>query len=414
VAIPAPRPSAVLAGIDRAAFAAALGARLRRAGVRVDLSRLESLVTALDAARPVSRGSLYWAARVSLVRHQREVIAFDEVFAAVFADAVFALDPNARRHPVAGPAPSSPDDGWVSTPGAHRPAAEQDGGGLPWLTRPKVTSEAQDGNDGTALLADPLPSAVAALADTPFEDLDPGQLRLLTTWLEAALADWPSRRTRRTRPHARGRRIDLRATLARGRATGWEPVRLVKQRPVRARRRVILLCDVSRSMQPYTTVYLHLMRAAAVTAQAEVFAFATELTRLTPALSAPGRAGASADAAVIERAAAQVTDRAGGTRIGYSLRRFLLSRHGSAARGAILVIASDGWDADSPDALESVMIRLHRRAHRVIWLNPRAAAPGFAPLTGAMAAALPHCHELLPGNTLRAVRDVVSAITKLR
>ena len=165
-----------------------------------------------------------------------------------------------------------------------------------------------------------------------------------------------------------------------------------------------MLCDVSQSMQPYATAYLHLMRAVAVTTDAEVFAFATSLTRLTPAL-----AGASAPAA-IEAASAKVTDRFGGTRIGSNLRALLASHHGGALRGAIVIIASDGWDSDAPAELGAAMARLRRRAHRVIWLNPRAAAPGFAPLAGGMAAALPYCDELLPANTFAALADVVATV----
>ncbi len=398
----------ILAGADRAAFATALGQRLRRAGVPVDLSRLESFVRALSAVPLLTRSQLYWAARISLVRHRRELAIFDEVFAAVF-DAVWARDPHARRQ---GPAAAGPGDGWSAAPGAPRSArSEQDGGGLPWITRPAL--QADDGApDPRAEIfeGEPMPSALAALAATPFDQLDPEQLHLLAGWLTGALARWPTRRTRRTHLHRRGGSIDLRATLRRSRATGWEPIHPARRTPVRARRRVILLCDVSRSMQPYTAVYLHLMRAAALGVQAEVFAFGTDLTRLTPALSdRDQRSGPS----VVEKAAARVSDRSGGTRIGHSLHRFLRSRTGAAARGAVLVIASDGWDADPPAELEAALSRLHRRARRVIWLNPRVAEPGFAPLTGAMAAALPYCDELLPGHTLRALQDVVEALTRV-
>ncbi|MGH3461708.1 MAG: VWA domain-containing protein, partial [Kribbellaceae bacterium] len=87
-------------------------------------------------------------------------------------------------------------------------------------------------------------------------------------------------------------------------------------------------------------------------------------------------------------------------------------RHGSATRGAVVLIASDGWDSEDPAALAAAMARLRRRAFRVIWMNPRAAAAGFAPLTGAMAAALPYCDELLPGDTLRAVGRVLEVSSR--
>ena len=165
-----------------------------------------------------------------------------------------------------------------------------------------------------------------------------------------------------------------------------------------------MLCDVSESMQHQAAAYFHLMRAVARTTDAEVFAFATRLTRLTPVL-----AQASAELA-IEQATAKVADRFGGTRIASNLRALLSSSRGNACRGAIVVVASDGWDADPPEQLAKAMAKLRRRAYRVIWLNPRVAAPQFAPEVGAMAAALPYVDDLLPANTIRSLADVVSAI----
>ena len=168
-----------------------------------------------------------------------------------------------------------------------------------------------------------------------------------------------------------------------------------------------MLADVSQSMQSYSTAYLHLMRAFARSGRAETFAFSTSLTRLTPALRHK-----SAQLA-IEQATEQVVDRYGGTHLAGSLRALLASRYGSVLRGGILVIASDGWDSDEPAALATAMARARRRAHRVIWLNPRAAAPGFAPLVGSMAAALPFCDKFLPANTIRAMPEALEAIVGL-
>jgi uncharacterized protein with von Willebrand factor type A (vWA) domain len=110
------------------------------------------------------------------------------------------------------------------------------------------------------------------------------------------------------------------------------------------------------------------------------------------------------------KASEQVADRYGGTHLAHSLRDLLASRHGNAVRGGVLVIASDGWDSDPPEALAAVMARLRRRARRVIWLNPRAASPGFQPLVGSMAAALPFCDAFLPAHTLRELGQVVDAL----
>jgi uncharacterized protein len=390
---------ALLRGIDRAAFSTAFSQRLRDRGIAVGFSSMEAFARALSVCAPDSLSRLYWTARISLVRRMADLELFDAVFAAVFDDVVRSLDPNARCQPLASTAPNAdaPSAGPVTTD------RDADGAGLPWITRPSVVG-AEMGPEPSVGVPELLPSDVEALAEVPFEELSPADLALLRRWLESALDEWPTRRSRRLARHHSGRRIALRATLARARSTGWEPIELVRVRPTRKPRRLVMLCDVSQSMQAHTTAYLHLMRAVVLSADAEVFAFGTALTRLTPVIAH------RSPSVAIELATARVNDRFGGTRIASNLRALLASHHGGATRGAVVIIASDGWDSDDPAALAAVMARLHRRAHRVIWMNPRAAAPGFEPLVGAMAAALPHCDELLPAHNLRALADVIAAI----
>lgn len=123
-----------------------------------------------------------------------------------------------------------------------------------------MASAGQGGPSRT--LPDVLPSRIVARADEPFDQFDPDDLRLLGAWLEATMARWPRRRSMRFESSPHGKRIDLRATMNASRSTGWESVLLARIRPRRRPRRVLLLCDVSRSMQPYAAIYLHLMRAA--------------------------------------------------------------------------------------------------------------------------------------------------------
>ena len=390
---------ALLRGIDRAAFAAAFSLRLRDAGIAVGFTSMEAFARALGASRPDSLSRLYWAARISLVRRHSDLEVFDAVFAAVFDDAVLSLDPNARRQQLASGA--SDEDAHSSLPAST--GAEDDGAGLPWITLPSVVGTAE-GSDSEIGVPELLPSDLEGLADIPFEELDPDDLALLSGWLESALDHWPTRRSRRLAWHRSGRRIAMRATLARARRTGWESIELVRSRPTRKPRRVVMLCDVSQSMQAHSTAYLHLMRAAVLSTDAEVFAFGTSLTRLTPVIAH------KSPSVAIEQATAKVSDRFGGTRIASNLRALLASHHGGVTRGAVVIIASDGWDSDDPAELAAVMARLRRRAYRVIWMNPRAASPGFEPLVGAMAAALPYCDELLPAHNIRAMADVIAAI----
>lgn len=389
----------MLRGLDRAGFATAFSLRLRDAGLSVGFTNMESFARALGACPPDSLPRLYWAARISLVRRQSDLELFDAVFAAVFDDAVLSLDPNARRTPQTA---NATDEATHSSVPA---TAGADSTGLPWVTLPSVVAGGA-GSDSEIGVPELLPSDLEGIADIPFEDLEPADLALLSGWLEAALHDWPTRRSRRLSWHHSGHRIALRATLARARRTGWESIELVRSRPTRRPRRVVMLCDVSQSMQAYSTAYLHLLRATAMNTDAEAFAFATSLTRLTAVISH------KSPALAIDQATAKVSDRFGGTRIAANLRALLRGRHGGGTRGAVVIIASDGWDSAPPAELAAVMARLRRRAHRVIWMNPRAAAPDFQPLVGAMAAALPYCDELLPAQNIRALADVIAAIVR--
>jgi uncharacterized protein with von Willebrand factor type A (vWA) domain len=389
----------LLRGVDRAAFAVAFAAKLRRAGVPVAMPALDVFCRALAAGLPNDKQELYWIARVSLVRRQSEVSAFTEVFEAVFGDAVLPMDPNARRSAARQARPQT--GSFAEAPGTE--LAVQSGGGLPWLTLPPAVAPS---TDPEAELSHPLrrPSALSTLAEEPFELLDEHQLRALESWLAATLVRRPVRRSRRMSAGRGGSRIALRQTVARSRRTGWEPVELVRQRQQDRPRRIVMLCDVSQSMQAQSGPYFQLMRLLVLLGDAEAFAFSTGLTRLTPVLTHRSAQNA------LEQASLVVTDRFGGTRIAASLRALLASRHAGALRGAVVVIGSDGWDSSDPSELAAVMARLRRRAHRVLWLNPRVSAPGFEPLVSSMAAALPYCDRLLAGHSYADLARVGAAI----
>ncbi|MGD1616054.1 vWA domain-containing protein [Mycolicibacterium septicum] len=389
--------SSLLRGADLAAFAVALVDRLRAGGVTVSAVGPSTLVQAMHELVPAARSRLYWAARLSLVTRVEDLPAFDAVFDAVFADAVLGLDPpGLKRSALSSTAPAQ------SSEAAAGETADAD---LPWTTRPASVAAAAGSPDGRAL-PDLMPSWVAARADEPFERFDSDELRRIGAWLESAEARWPHRRTLRRRSHPVGRRVDLRETIRASRTTGWEPLRVARTLARLRPRRVVLVCDVSGSMQPYAAVYLHLMRAAAVhrRTRPEVFAFATTLTRLTAVLSHRS--------AVVWWAGPndKVADRYGGTRLARSIGALLTGPHGHALRGAVVVIASDGWDSDPPELLRREMVRLRRRAHLVVWLNPRAAAPDYVPLAGSMAAALPLCDHFLPAHTLAGLRELFDVL----
>jgi uncharacterized protein with von Willebrand factor type A (vWA) domain len=167
-----------------------------------------------------------------------------------------------------------------------------------------------------------------------------------------------------------------------------------------------MLCDISGSMEPYGRAYLQFMACAVGSGpHAEAFAFATRLTRLTRALASrhPERA--------IQRAAAAAPDWSSGTRIGAALKRFN-DRHGrrGMARGAVVVILSDGWERGDPELVGREMARLGRLAHRIVWVNPRVGSREFEVRAGGMVAALEHCDALVSGHSIEALGEVVDAI----
>jgi uncharacterized protein len=218
----------------------------------------------------------------------------------------------------------------------------------------------------------------------------------------------PERRSRRTRPTARsGDRLDLRRTVRAAQRTGGDPARLVHAHRRTTPRRLVLLCDVSGSMEPYTRVYLTLLQGAVAGARAEAFVFSTRLTRLTRELSVrdPDQA--------LARAGATTSDWAGGTRLADGISRFVAG-HGrrGLARGAVVVVLSDGWATDEPADVAEAMRRLRRLAHRIVWVNPRKAAPGYEPLVGGMRAALPYCDAFVSGHSLAALEQVVTAVAE--
>jgi uncharacterized protein with von Willebrand factor type A (vWA) domain len=216
----------------------------------------------------------------------------------------------------------------------------------------------------------------------------------------------PSRRQRPTN-ETRGR-TDLRRTVRRSLRSGGEAtpraVRTASSRP----RRIVLLCDVSGSMEPYARALLRFLHVAVVgRGRVEAFALGTRLTRVTRELSSR-----DPDAA-LAAAAGRVLDWSGGTRLGDGLRAFN-DRWGvrGMARGAIVVILSDGWDRGDPAVLGAEMARLARVAYRIVWVNPLKATPEYAPLARGMAAALPFVDDFVEGHSLGALEELVGVIAR--
>jgi uncharacterized protein len=365
--------------LDLPPLVGTFGRRLREAGLPVTPQRSAELARALDLVRPISRRRLYWTARSVLVTDSSQVSAFDQVFFSIFGGSQ-EFDPDEVRR--------SQEE--------QRPPAAGPG------TSPSST---ESGEAGKLEVPVAMASGEERLASKSFDALEPHELAQLYRLMARLRLATPARRTRRYE-HGRGRRVDLRRTLRGSLRYEGEPIRLAHRRRRVARRRLVMLCDISGSMEPYARAYLQFLASAAGSGpNAEAFVFATRLTRLTRALRLrhPERA--------IERAAAAAPDWSSGTRIGDALKAFN-DRHGrrGMARGAVVVILSDGWERDEPGLLAREMERLSRLAHRIVWVNPRVGASRFSVQAGGMVAALPYCDALVSGHSLEALGEVADAI----
>ena len=363
------------------AVAVAMARTLRGLGVAAPPDATVAYAAALAEVGVHRRSSAYWAGRATLVRRPEDVPAYDRAFAAVFEGRAW--------------------DGEVDD---AAPEA---------ITLLLDTDEGASREQGAAPVEGPAFalrwSDREVLRHKDFARCSPAELdeahRLMGD-LHLAGARRPSRRQR---PSARRRGpIDVGATTRRALRTGGEPLRTVHRQAGSRARRVVLLCDVSGSMEAYARALVRFAHVAVVgRAHVEVFTLGTRCTRITRELRSR-----DPDAA-LDAAAGAVEDWSGGTRLGEGLRTFN-ERWGlrGLARGAIVVILSDGWDRGDPEVLAEQVGRLQRVSHRVVWVNPLKASPGFAPLARGMAAALPHVDDLVEGHSLASLEALAEVIAR--
>ncbi len=353
---------------------------IRRAGLLVPTGATVAFADALRLVGAQRRTATYWAARATLVRRPEDIETFDRVFDAFWA-------------------------------GRGMPAAVK----VIREIAMAVDDEGADGevSPGEASTVEPAVrvrySAVETLRARDFAAYTVEDWREAARLVAALRVTADLRRARRRRPTSRRRgHLDLRASVRASLRTDGQLVRLSYRSPSLGPRRLVLLLDVSGSMDPYARGLLRFAQAAVVAragGRVEVFALGTRLTRLTREL-----AGRDADAA-LARACQVVPDWSGGTRLGQGLGEFN-DRWGvrGAARGAVIVILSDGWDRGEPADLAEQMARLRRVAHRVVWVNPLKASPGYAPLARGMAAALPYVDEFVEGHSLGSLDQLAEVV----
>jgi uncharacterized protein with von Willebrand factor type A (vWA) domain len=366
------------------------GRILRRAGLDVHAARLLDLVDALGHVDLSSREDVYHACRTLLVHRPEQIAIFDSAFAAFWQE---------QHHGLAAIEPP-PDQarGSGTQVGAPVPA-----GALIAASDDDNTSDRAPISSGLKIWSD-----VSVLAEKDFAALTAAELAEARVALSRLVWTPGERRTRRW-VAGHGPRLDIRRAIADSVRTGGDVVRLRRQKRRLRVRPLVLLCDVSGSMERYSRVLLHF--AHAITARhrrVEAFLFSTQLSHITRQL----RLSRSDDAlAAVSHA---VSDWSGGTRIGAALKTF--RQHWSRRvlhGGPIVLLVSDGWDRGDPHELADQVAWLQRSCRRLIWLNPLIGTVGYAPLTRGLQAALPFVDDFLPVRTLTNLRDLAAHLNAL-
>jgi uncharacterized protein len=353
---------------------AVLVASMRAGGARVGVGDLITAHRALATVDTSDREEAKLALRAALCKQRSDL----DVFVAAF-DATFGEAQQERPAPV-----ELPEAATLVLPRVGVPPG--DAGGPP-------VDEA------------PVPAAwseIETLRDRDFAEMSDAERATAARLVRRIALHAPTRLSRRTRPtRRRGDHPDLRATVRASLRYGGEPLERHWRAPTEKPRQVVLVCDVSGSMDPYARMLLMYMQAwVAARRSVEAFVFGTRLTRVTREL-----AGRDPDMAVA-RAAAAVSDWSGGTRIGDSLATLNREHGRRIGRGSVAIVLSDGWDRGDPDLLADEMARLSRCSHSVIWLNPLKAHERYEPLTRGMRAALPHVDHFLAGNSISSLEEL--------
>jgi uncharacterized protein with von Willebrand factor type A (vWA) domain len=392
----------------------ALGRGLREVGIATTVDAELAMCGALGQLDLRRRSDVYWAARCTLVHHRDHVAAFDAVFDRFWAGLTPVPGAAMVEAAESDPRMPGPQHGGESLPQFRtegRSSQLVDG------ERTRASQEIPTAGSDDTSKRDPLEARGVLAAYSPAEVLErPESLRYAEQELAAVrrLAEElrrsvPERRSRRLRPSARGGRLDVRETVRGSLRTDGETLRPAFCDHSRRPRRLLVICDVSGSMERYSRALLGALEAFVGSGlRAETFVFATRLTRLTGRLS--GRDAARA----LAEARAAVPDWSGGTRIGPALAEFnaVYARRG-LARGAIAIVVSDGWDRADPRLLAAELERLRLQCRRLIWINPRPSELAGQPFAIGMRTALPYVDDYLAGLDPRAMGELGRLIAGL-
>lgn len=358
--------------------AVAFGRVLRGAGLRVGTDRIVGFARAMEELDFGSREDVYWAGRITLTARPEDAEVYDRAF-----ELFWKTGGGAKPRP---------------RPRVRFSVPQPDQSVFP----PKKTVEKNEGGEEAVKLRY---SPIEVLRTKDFALYSPDEFAELQRLLADLRLSGALRRSRRLEPAPRGRH-DPRRTMRGAMRTGGEAVRHRFRKTRVQPRRIVLLCDVSGSMAPYSRALLRFLHASVVSgARLEAFTIGTRLTRITRELTTrdPDRA--------LRQASSAIEDISGGTRLGDAIKEFV-DRWGQRgmARGAVVVVLSDGWDRGDVAVLAESMKRVNRLAYRTIWVNPLKSAPGYKPLAAGMAAALPHVDVFLSGHNFESLEELARAV----
>jgi uncharacterized protein with von Willebrand factor type A (vWA) domain len=373
------------------AWLAAFCRALRERGVRTTPGDTVDAARALAALGAGDREDVRLALRAVLARRREDLAPFDALFGEWWRDD--GPVPNApgergeRRSPQARPATNEPRATPTST----------------FLTRWAATAAAADGDD-TIPIAAPSPHEARGtrhFAAYTHEEL--GAVEAAAARIARRLRSRPSRRWVRA---AHGTRVDPRRVVRQALRTGGEPVELAYRARKLRRTKLLVLCDVSGSMDLYSRFLLQVLYALQhAFARVETFAFSTRLVRITDALARDSYREA------LDALARREGGWSGGTKIGDCLAAFLAGWPRAIDGRTVVIVLSDGWDTGEPAVLADAMRAIRRRAGRVVWLNPLLGSPTYKPLTRGMQAALPHVDVFAPAHDLESLERLASHLS---
>ncbi len=391
-----------------------LGRDLRDAGLPLGSGQLINLVEAVGAVEARRRNDLYWAARSTIVTRPEHIPVFDAEFGRFWRRLLDQVDYRTDAYLMTG------ETDTADLPSAPRPNKKQEQSKTPGeaekertILAIEGTDEAEDGGDAEEMEAPPedvlIFSAREALRKKDFSQFTSDEIAEARRIFEQMSWRLATRKTRRLVRANLGDVIDQRATLRRSLRYGGVPIDLRHRKKKERMRPLVLICDISGSMDRYSRSLLRFVHAIEQGLDSvEVFVFGTRLTRITRSLRKR-----DVDDAIAEVVKA-VDDWSGGTRIGEAIKTFNYDWSRRVLRsGATVVMISDGWDRGDPNLLAAEMSRLQRSCRRLIWLNPLLGAPGYQPLTQGIRAALPYVDDFLPVHNLKSLEALAQLLSDM-